>query len=46
LGDFDELFEEIDEDDNGYLTRNEMAIFIKKAFKNPLSPKAGDQKVI
>ena len=32
---FDALFKEIDEDDNGYLTRNEVAIFIKKAFKDP-----------
>jgi len=39
---FDSLFTEIDEDENGFLTRNEVAIFIKKAFRDPkiaLSPR-------
>ena len=32
---FDSIFSEIDEDENGFLSRNEVAIFIKKAFKDP-----------
>ena len=31
---FDVLFEEIDEDSNGSLSMNEMAIFIKKTFSS------------
>ena len=32
---FDQIFDELDDQGRGYLSRNEMALLVKKAFKDP-----------
>ena len=40
---FEKLFSEFDEDNDGFLSKSEMAVFIKRVFKKSESAKKAEQ---